>query len=79
MEVQKGGIVAVKEGVVTIEYAAKFDADGDGRAAAGISAKAFADLPEIMDESLKDNATAQLLAKWFDANKMLLPAIEKAL
>lgn len=79
MEVQKGGTVLVKDGVVSIEYAAKYDKDADGRASAGITAKAFVDLPEIMDESLKDNATAQILAKWVDANKALLPSVEKAI
>lgn len=76
-ELKKGGKVEVKDAVVSIEYSMEYDKDNDGRPSAGISAKAFVDLPEILDESLKDNATAQLLAKWFDANKTLLPAVEK--
>lgn len=76
-ELKKGGKLEVKDAVVKIGYEVSYDKDQDGRASAGIKAEAFADLPEILDESLKDNATAQLLAKWFDANKSLLPAVEK--
>lgn len=79
MELQKEGKLEVKDGIVTIAYGIQYDGDKDGRPAAGISAKAFADLPEILDESMKDSATAQLLAKWLDANKTLLPAVEKAI
>ena len=76
---KKGGKVEVKNAVVSIEYSMEYDKDNDGRPSAGIAAKAFVDLPEILDESLKDNATAQLLAKWFDSNKTLLPPVEKEL
>lgn len=76
-EVKKGGNFSVVDGKVSIEYGIEFDKDQDGRASAGISAKAFVDLPEVLDESLKDNATAQILAKWIDANKSLLPEVKK--
>lgn len=77
MEISKGGKVEVKDGVAKITYAAKSDADGDGRAAAGVSVEAFIDIPELLQESMKDNATAQTIAKWLDANKMLLPPVDK--
>ena len=69
--------IKVEAGVVTLNAEVKYDKDQDGRAAAGIKVEAFADLPEVLDESLKDNATAQMLAKWFDANKLLLPVVDK--
>lgn len=77
MELKKGGALVVKDGVAKISYGLEQDGDQDGRPAAGIKAEAFVDIPEILDESLKDSATAQLLAKWLDANKALLPPVDK--
>ena len=76
-EVTQKKLIKVESGVVTIDAEITYDKDQDGRAAAGAKLVVFADLPEVLDESMKDNATAQLLAQWFDANKMLLPKVEK--
>lgn len=78
-EVTQKKLIKVEAGVVTIDAEITYDKDQDGRAAAGAKLVVFADLPEVLDESMKDNATAQLLAQWFDANKMLLPKVEKEL
>lgn len=77
MELKKGGTLSVKDGVAKISYGAEQDGDQDGRPAAGLKAEAFIDIPEVLDESLKDSATAQLIAKWLDANKSLLPPVDK--
>lgn len=77
MELKKGGKLTVKDGIVKISYGAEADGDQDGRPAGGLKAEAFVDLPEVLDESLKDNATAKLIAAWLDANKSLLPPVEK--
>lgn len=79
MESIKGGKLKVEAGVVKIDYGVTFDGDQDGRSAGGMKAEAFLDLPELLDEAMKDNATAQMLAKWIDLNKGLLPAVEKAI
>lgn len=71
------GKLHVSSGVARINYDVVFDKDADGRASAGGGGYAFVDIPELLDESLKDNATAQILVKWFDANKNLLPEIAK--
>ena len=77
MEIQKNGKLTVKDGVAKIEYSAQMDGDQDSRAAGGVKVEAFVDIPELLDESMKDSSTAQLIAKWLDANKVLLPAVEK--
>lgn len=77
MDLKKGGKLEVKDGVAKISYGAEADGDQDGRPAGGLKAEAFIDIPEVLDESLKDSATAQLIAKWLDANKSLLPPVEK--
>lgn len=77
MEIQKNGKLTVKDGVAKIEYSAQMDGDQDGRSAGGVKVEAFVDIPELLDESMKDSSTAQLIAKWLDANKVLLPAVEK--
>lgn len=77
MEVKKGGNLKVQDGVATISYAAQMDGDQDGRAAGTVEVKASIDIPELLDESMKDSKTAQTIAKWLDANKSLLPPVDK--
>lgn len=77
MEVSKGGKLSVKDGVAKISYAASMDGDQDGRAAGSVAVEASVDIPELLDESMKDSATAQTIAKWLDANKSLLPPVDK--
>jgi hypothetical protein len=77
MDTSKGGKLSAKDGVLKVGYSLKVDGDKDERAAAGISGEFFVDIPEALDEALKDNATAQILVKWIDMNKSLLPAVEK--
>lgn len=71
------GKLHVSSGIARINYDVVFDRDADGRPSAGGGGYAFVDIPELLDESLKDHATAQILAKWLDANKNLLPEISK--
>lgn len=77
MELKKGGKLEVKDGVAKISYGAEADSDADGRPAAGLKAEAFVDIPEVLDEAMKDSASAQLISKWLDANKGLLPVVQK--
>ena len=73
----KSGKLKVADGVATISYAAKMDGDQDGRAAGSVEVTASVDIPELLDESMKDNKTAQVISKWLDANKSLLPPVDK--
>lgn len=74
---EKGGKISVQDGVAKLAYAAQIDGDTDGRAMGGVSVEAFIDLPELLQEMMKDSKAAQVLAQWLDANKSLLPAVEK--
>ena len=77
MEIKKGGKLTVVDGVAKVQFGASSDSDGDGRAAASANVEVSIDIPELLQESMKDSATAQTIAKWLDANKSLLPPVDK--
>lgn len=77
METEKKATIGFAEGKATVHATLVVDTDKDARPAAGAELKIFIDVPEFMDEAKKDSATMQMLSKWFDTNKHLLPPVEK--
>lgn len=76
-ELATEGKIEVLEGVVKFNYGATYDKNKDGVPSAGAGGYIFIAIPELMEEIAKDNATLQFLAKWMEANKHLLPKMEK--
>lgn len=76
-ELATEGKIEVAEGVVKFNYGATYDKNKDGQASAGAGGYIFIAIPELMEEIAKDNKTLQLVAIWIEANKHLLPKMEK--
>ena len=76
-ELATEGKIQVAEGVVKFNYGATYDKNKDGQVSAGAGGYIFIAIPELMEELAKDNATMLFLAKWIEANKNLIPKLEK--
>lgn len=76
-ELATEGKIQVAEGIVKFNYGATYDKNKDGVPSAGAGGYIFIAIPELMEELAKDNTTMLFLASWIEANKNLLPKIEK--
>ena len=76
-ELATEGKIQVAEGVVKFNYGATYDKNKDGQVSAGAGGYIFISIPELMEELAKDNKTLQFLATWLEANKHLIPKLEK--
>ena len=76
-ELATEGKIEVADGIVKFNYGATYDKNKDGVPSSGAGGYIFIAIPELMEELAKDNATMLFLAKWIEANKTLLPKIEK--